>query len=221
MDLRRNVRARLHMRVTVSGTDAQGRPFEIQGRSLDFSRKGLGLMLDGNGLSPGAVVSLRAPGHVESGAVVQWIHPGPSAGSTRAGLRLINPRASLPFRIAASILLCLALLGQVSLARSRSYARAAEARSCVMNLAQMKGILEQALSRYAVVSDTDKAFVHILHQHMTCEQYTQTYEKSSFYPDPKTRAAIANWHWTVYHAQDKAVRATAIQSVEGSLNGAQ
>ncbi len=30
---------------------------------------------------------------------------------------------------------------------------------------------------------------------MTCEQYTQAYEKSGFYADPRTRAAIANWHW--------------------------
>ncbi len=221
MDLRRNVRARLHMHVTLQGTDQQGRPFEIRGKSLDFSRKGLGLEVDGDSLSPGSVVSLSVPGHVESGAVVQWIHRVASAGRVRAGLRLIDPKTSLSFRIAASILLCLALLGQVSLARSRSYARTAPVRSCVMNLAEMKGVLEQTLSRYAVVSDTDKAFVHVLHQHMTCEQYTQTYEKSAFYPDPRTRAAIANWHWTVYHAQDAAVRMRVIQSVEESLKVAQ
>ncbi len=220
MEMRRNVRAGLQMKVALRGMDPSGRPFEIQGKSLDFSRKGLGLLLDGNVPAPGSMVLVCIPGRFRSEGVVQWVRIGAS-GQTRAGLRLINPKICLSLRIAASILICLALMGQTSLARHRAYKRTAPARSCTMSLVEMKGILEKALSRYAVVSDTDKAFVHALHQHMTCEQYTQAYEKSDFYADPRTRAAIANWHWTVYHARDSAVRAAAIQSAESGLSPAQ
>jgi hypothetical protein len=221
MNLRRNIRASLHLQVTLQGLDRWARPFEIQGKSVDFSWKGLGLVLDRDILAPGSVVSVSVPKRFHSNAVVQWSRPGHSTGQICVGLRLIDPKTSLAFRIAASILLCIALVGQMSLARSRSYTRTAPARSCTMGLAEMKGMLEKTLSRYAVVSDTDKAFSHVLHQHMTCEQYTQAYEKSAFYSDPRTRAAVANWHWTIYHAQDEAVRAAAIQSAEAGLSPAQ
>jgi len=221
MDLRRNVRASLHMKVALQGLDRWGRPFSTHGESVDFSRRGLGLVLDSDLVAPGSVISVCVPGKFRSNAAVQWVRPDPATGQIRVGLRLLDPKTSVAFRIAASVLLCLALLGQLSFARSHGFARAAPTRSCTMSLADMKAILEKTLSQYAFVSDTDKAFIHVQHQHMSCERYTQIYEKSDFYANPKTRAAIANWHWMVYHAKDDAVRAGAIQSAESSLSPAQ
>jgi hypothetical protein len=221
MDLRRNMRASLHMQVTLQGLDREGLPFEVKGETVDFSRKGLGLILERDVVAADSVVSVSVPGSLQSGAVVQWTRPDCVPGRSRVGLRLVNPKASFAFRLAASLLLCVALLGQVSQARSRKSLRAAPAGSCVMSLADMKYVIENTLSQYGFVSETDKAFVHVLHQHMTCEQYTKTYEKSNFYPDMKTRNAIANWHWTVYHGKDEAVRAEAVRSADALLNSAQ
>jgi len=123
----------------------------------------------------------------------------------------------LAYRAAALIVLSLAILGQVGFARSRTVARATNRTRCTMGLSEMKEALEKALGKYAVVSESDKAFVHLQHQHMSCKEYTQQYEKSDFFADPKTRAAIANWHWNTYHSGESAIRSTAIASVEASL----
>jgi hypothetical protein len=221
MDSRRNVRASLRVQVTLRGLDRAGLPFEVKGESVDFSRKGLGLLVDKNIVAADSMVCLSVPGRFQSGAIVQWTRPDPATGQSRLGLRLINPKVSTPLRLAASLLLCFALLAQISPARSRRIVRAVPRSSCVMSLADMKSAIAETLSQYALVSDTDKAFVHILHQHMTCEQYTRAYEESDFYPDPRTRTAIANWHWTVYHATDEAVRAEAVRRAEEVLNAPQ
>lgn len=220
-DLRCNVRANLHTRIALQGQDRWGRPFAAQGESTDFSRKGLGLVLDSDIVAPGAVVSVSGPRRFRSNAVVQWVRPDPSTGQTRVGLRLIDPKTGIALKIAASALLCFALLGQLSFSRSRFFARAVPTRSCTMSLAEMKSTVEMALAQYAFVSESDKAFVHVQHQHMTCEQYTETYERSGFTADPKLRAAIAHWHWAVYHAHDESVRAAAIREAEASFHPAQ
>jgi hypothetical protein len=124
---------------------------------------------------------------------------------------------SIAFRVTASILLCVVVLGQMGFARSRLLSYTAHRSRCTMGLSEMKEILERTLGKYAVVSESDKAFVHLQHQHMTCEEYTRLYEKSDFFSDPKTRAAVANWHWNTYHSEQSATRSAAIESVEASL----
>jgi hypothetical protein len=124
---------------------------------------------------------------------------------------------SVALRVSASILICVAILGQIGFARSRLISYTAHRSRCTLGLSEMKEILERTLGKYAVVSESDKAFVHLQHQHMTCEEYTRLYEKSDFFSDPKTRAAVANWHWNTYHSEESAARSAAIESVEASL----
>jgi hypothetical protein len=124
---------------------------------------------------------------------------------------------TVTLRVAASILLCVAVLGQMGYARSRLLSHTAHRSRCTMGLSEMKEILERTLGKYAVVSDSDKAFVHLQHQQMSCEEYTRKYENSDFFSDSKTRAAIANWHWNTYHSEESATRSAAVQSVEASL----
>jgi hypothetical protein len=218
MELRRSVRANLHKQMVLQGTDRWGQPFEIYGESLDFSRRGLGLRVDRDLIAPGSVISVSIPNKFRSNATVQWTRTD-SEGKIRFGVHLINPKASTTVRIAASLLLCLALMGQVTFGRSRSFTRSNMSSStCTMRLDQMKTILEKSLGKYAVLREDEKAFVHLQHQNMTCEEYTRQYEKSDFFSNPKMRAALANWHWTVYHAKDNVVRTAAIQSLESSLS---
>jgi hypothetical protein len=217
MNLRRNIRANLRKHLELQGKDRWGNSFEVQGESVDFSRRGLGLLLDRDIVAPGSVVRVRIPNKLQSNASVQWVQPDAATGKVRLGVRLIDPNVSIAFRLAASILLCLAVLGQMSFARSRMLTHATTRSSCTMSLSQMKDVLEKTLGKYAMVADSDKAFVHLQHQHMTCEEFTRLYEKSDFYPNPKTRAAIANWHWNTYHSKASEIRSAAIQSVEASL----
>ncbi len=81
----------------------------------------------------------------------------------------------------------------------------------------MKAVMESALSGYAVVSQSDKAFLHVQHERLGCEEYTRLYEQSDFTSNEKTRAAIARWHWDVYHAGDDRTRSAAIREVESLL----
>jgi hypothetical protein len=217
MNLRRNIRANLHAQLALQGMDRWGNSFEIQGESVDFSRRGLGLMLDRDIVAPGSVIKVSVPSKFQSNASVQWVRPDAATGKVRIGVRLIDPKVSVALRLAASILLCIAALGQLTYARSRMYAHNTSRSSCTMSLSQMKDVLEKTLGKYAMVSDSDKAFVHLQHQHMTCEEFTRLYEQSDFYSNPKTRAAIANWHWNTYHSKKSDTRSTAIQSVEASL----
>ena len=120
-------------------------------------------------------------------------------------------------RIAGTILLCVVLLGQMGAARSRLTVQASHRSRCTMVLNEMKEILERTLGKYAVVSESDKAFVHLQHQHMSCGEYTRKYEQSDFFSDPKARAAIANWHWNTYHSEQTATRSAAIENVEAAL----
>ena len=132
------------------------------------------------------------------------------------GFRGDDPR-SLAFRFASSMLLCMVVLGQMGFARSPLLGHPAHRSRCTMGLSEMKEILERTLGKYAVVSESDKAFVHLQHQHMSCKEYTRQYEKSDFFSDPRIRAAIANWHWNTYHSEESAARSAAIESVEASL----
>ena len=123
MELRRNVRVSLRARVTLRGTDAAGRAFAVQAQSVDFSRRGLGLLLNGDVVAPGSVVAVEKPRSFASDAVVRWCRPSREKGQTRVGLQLIRPNLTVAARIAAGILLMFAFVGQVSFARWRGHAR--------------------------------------------------------------------------------------------------
>src|SRR5206468_5050680 len=97
MNLRTNVRAKLQLQVVLTGTDQKGNRFEITGHSADFSRKGLGVILDRDVLSQGSTVTVSSEGKLRSDAAVQWIRRDPVTGLFQVGLRLAAPRVSIGF----------------------------------------------------------------------------------------------------------------------------
>ncbi len=217
LDLRRNVRTSLNAPVIIQGTDRSGKSFQIQGESVDFSRRGLGLMIPEDLVAPGTMVSVTVPSKFSSNGVVQWSQNENSTGRVRLGVRMLEFKASVGVRIAASFLLCLALLGQISFARSRGAAGYQANTACTMSMARMKSVLESTLGQWAVVKDSEKAFVHVQHQQLSCQQYTKAYEKSKFYAEKSKRAAVSRWHWNQYHSKDAGTRAAAIESAEATL----
>jgi hypothetical protein len=207
MDPRRNVRAALHARVSLQGKDRLGKCFQIHGESVDSSRRGSGVVLKQDLMAPGSVVSNRVSRRFQGKASVQSSFTNTN-GTNRVGLRLV-----------ASLLLCLAVIGQVGYSRSRLPRSEQQAAfSCTVSLDRMKSVIEKALNGFALITKGDKAFLHIQHQRLGCFEYTNLYENSNFYPDPKTRTALANWHWTVYHSKDDRVIETAIHEIEAGLN---
>lgn len=220
MNLRNNVRANLHVRVTLQGTDRLGMPFQVSGESVDFSRKGLGIVLDQDIIAPGSIISVSSAGKFRSDAAVQWVAPDSETGQTRLGLRLLEPKANIIFKTAAAVLLSLAVLGQVSFARSRAFSRRATAsQSCVVSLEQMKIRLDKALNNYMHLTGSEKAFIHVQHQHMGCDEYTRQFEISGFFRDAKKREAMASWHWKYYHSNDPGTRIEAVMQSETALGG--
>jgi hypothetical protein len=211
IDLRRNVRASLSAPVIIQGTDHLGRPFQFQGESIDFSRKGLGLLVPRDIVGRGSVLTVTVPKRFHGKAVVQWTRLDADTGGIRIGCCLMNPKASLSFRIAASSLLCVAFVGQVSFGRSRD----AEANSsCTMSLGRMKNLMESRLGEWTLVSDSEKAFIHLQHQQMSCEEYTRWYEKAKIHTDESKRAALSRWHWNQYHSKDETIRTAAVSGLE-------
>jgi hypothetical protein len=216
MDSRRNVRAGLRTHVTVQGTDRDGKPFQLDGESVDFSRKGIGVYIAENLVSPGSVVSVSIPRRFEGRAEVRWSCPS-EQGKVRVGLSLLSFQASMGLRVVACFLLCVAMVCQIGYSRSRASRRGQAAYACTMSLSRMKAVLENAFSGFTIVSESDKAFLHVQHARLGCEEYTRFYEQSGFTRNEKTRAAIARWHWEVYHSSDDSVRADAIHEAEGLL----
>ena len=211
IDLRRNVRAGLSAPVIIQGTDRLGRPFQVQGESIDFSRKGLGLLVPQDVVGRGSVLTVSVPKRFHGKAVVQWTERDTKTGQVRIGCCLMNPIASLSFRIAASSLLFVAFVGQVSFARSGD---AQANNSCRISLVRMKNAMESRLGEWTLVSDAEKAFIHSQHQQMSCAEYTRWYEKAKIHRDESKRAALSRWHWNQYHSKDEAIRTAAVSSLE-------
>jgi len=140
---RRNVRAALNTQVIIQGVDRAGKNFQIEGQSIDFSRRGLGLLVPRDIVAPGAVVSVTMPNKFRTSGVVRWARQDGSTGQVRLGVQMLETRANLAVRIGASFLLCLALVGQISFARSRGAALRETNGHCTMSsLAQMKSSLQ-------------------------------------------------------------------------------
>jgi hypothetical protein len=213
MDRRKNISASLNTEVKPQGTDRLERRFEVHGESIDFGRMGSGNVLDQDILEPGATISI--PNKLCSTAAVQWSRNDLKVGKFRVGLGLLGPRISLSFRILACCLLAMATIGQFAAAKSRAN-RVPNTR-CEIGLAEMKNMVDRTLGGFGFASETEKAFLHLQHQRMSCEEYTRFFEKSDFYRDEKKRKAVSDWHWRVYHAADHALRDRAIRDLEPIL----
>lgn len=113
--------------------------------------------------------------------------------------------------LAVCCLLALVLFAQFAFAGRPSNLR------CSISVADMKSLIDKTLAGLAYASDTEKAFLHVQHQRMSCEEYTRLFEKSDYYHDEKRRNAVATWHWHVYHAQDETGRDKTIRDLEALL----
>jgi hypothetical protein len=213
-EMRGNIRASLNATVVIQGTDRSGKSFKIQGEGVDFSRKGLGLLIPENVVTPGSVVSITVPKKLRTDAIVQWTRQDAETGKVRVGVCMINPQVRTGLRIVASILLCVALLGQISFARSRG---PQANKSCNMGLAQMKNILESKLGPWIPATENEKVFLHTQHQRMSCKEYTREYEKSNFYADKNKRDAVSRFHWNEYHSKDSAARASVVSGLDAAF----
>src|SRR5213593_3537350 len=96
---RSNVRATLHLPVVLTGTDREGRPFRIAGESSDFSRKGLGVILEQDVLTQGLLVTISSGGRFRANATVQWVGRDRDAGRIHAGLRVVEAKTSIGLNI--------------------------------------------------------------------------------------------------------------------------
>jgi hypothetical protein len=215
MDRQRNINASLNTEVKPQGTDRLERRFEVHGESIDFGRMGIGNVLDQDILEPGAAVAISVPNEPCSTAAVPWSRNDLKGGKFRAGLQLLGPRISLSFRILACCLLAMATIGQFAAAKSRAN-RVPNTR-CEIGLAEMKNMVDRTLGGLGFASETEKAFLHLQHQRMSCEEYTRLFEKSDFYRDEKKRKAVSAWHWSIYHAGDHTLRDRAIRDLEPIL----
>jgi len=218
MDARRNVRARLRGYARIRGADLGGIPFEVMGETVDFSRKGIGLIVDRDVFAPGMVLSLDLPGKLSSTAVVQWTS-GASERSFRLGLRLINPAASFRFRVAACFLLAFALISQVSFSRPRASSRTFSRDRCTVSLADMKSAIRSTLGKYGYLSEDEKTFLSIQHERMAPEEYTRWL--AGFYKDERKRNAAFAWYRDTVQATADTVRTTAAAQAERVAGGTQ
>jgi hypothetical protein len=217
---RRNVRANLHTGARLSGTDKWGKPFDVWGESTDVSRKGLGLSLDWVIVAPGADISVELPGRLRANAMVQWVRFDAASKRVRMGVRLVNPRTSLRFRIAAGILLVTSLLTQLSVAKSRwGFLQPAPAPRCNVGAHTMKSLIDVALAQPNMITEPEKTFVRTQHDHMSCEDYTRLFERSNYYKSPGKRDAMTKWHWQVFHSHEEGSQGAASRAAEAAGDG--
>lgn len=221
LNRRRNIRATIQRRVVVRGLDAKGNPIERSGLSVDFSRRGLGLVIEGAGLRADSHVSVSVPGRFHSRARVKWVVEASASGANRVGVELLDPAISHGLRVAAGFLLVLALAANLSYSRTRVGWRSQVRAGCAVTVEQMKARIAEVLGPLALVGPSERAFVHVQHEHMGCDGYTMAYEHTGFFGDARKSEAVAKWHWQTYHSQDEAVRETAVQGIESSLAGSQ
>jgi len=202
-DRRSNVRTSLRTDARLTGTDERGNTFDIRCESTDFSRKGMGFILDRVIVARGASIALELPGCLKSKAKVQWVRFDPSLNRVRMGVRLDRPRASIRFRVAACILLFMAVLSQVSYPRARwSFLQPSPGKTCHVGAQQMKSVIDVALAQRGMITDAEKSFVRLQHEHLSCEEYTRLFERTNYYKSPGKREALTKWHWETYHSHE-------------------
>ncbi len=183
------------------GTDRRGNAFDVSCESVDYSQKGLGLVVDQDLFSPGALVSVELPRRLAADAVVQWVGFDSCHNKARLGVRLVHARTSLQFKIAGCTLLLLAALSQVAAGKSRwGFFQPSSQARCRVGAQQMKTIIDSALAQPALITDAEKSFVRTQHEQLSCGDYTRLFEQTNYYKSPGKREAVMKWHWEVYHS---------------------
>ena len=201
LEKRSNVRAGLTGEARVRGTDRRGRSFYVGGQSVDYSRNGLGLIVNRNVVSPGAVVSVELPGRLSGRAIVQWIAVDAGGKKARIGIRLINPWFSLRFRIFSFVLILMAALSQGAAGKTRlGFIQPSSPARCKVGAQQMMKVIDAVLAQPQMITDAEKEFVRVQHGQLSCHDYTRLFEQSNYYKSPGKREAMMKWHWEVYNS---------------------
>ncbi len=202
IEKRGNVRTGLAGEARVSGTDSRGRSFYVGGQSVDFSRNGLGLIVNRNIISPGAEVSVELPRRLSARAIVQWVAVEPRGKKARIGIRLINPRSSLRFRILSCVLILWAALSQAAAGKTRwGFVQPSTPARCKVGAQQMMKVIGAVLTQPQMITEAEKEFVRVQHEHLSCSEYTRLFEQSNYFKSPGKREAMIKWHREVYHSQ--------------------
>ncbi len=124
-------------------------------------------------------------------------------------------RAVAGLRAYLSIIGIALILEQAAIAKPRVSWTAGP--RCRISVTEMKSVIDRALGGLRYVTDSEKIFVHLQHERMSCEEYTRLFEKSNFYSDAKQRNAISEWHWRVYHGDSREARELEIHRLEESM----
>jgi hypothetical protein len=138
------------------------------------------------------------------------------------GVCLVDSRTSLRFRIAACILLSVAILSQIAFSKPRwMNPQPATRGNCNLGPGQMESVIDEALSRPNMITDSEKEFVRMQHQQLSCEDYTRLFEQSTYYKSPGKREAMAKWHWETFHSRDVHARTTIGSNADTTSDGSQ
>jgi len=220
LEKRSNVRAGITCEARIRGTDGRGQAFDIRCESVDYSRDGLGLLVDAAVVSTGAVVSVELPRRLSADAVVQWVGFDVSRKKARLGMRLIEPRTSFPFRVAGCTLILLAALSQAAAGKSRwGFLHPSPPARCKVGTQQMKMVIDTALAQPEMITDEEKAFVRTQHEQLSCDDYTRLFEQTSYYRSPGKREAMMKWHWEFFHSHVDDGHEAAAPGSETTLSG--
>lgn len=216
---RRNVRAALTGEARISGTDSRGRAFFVGAQSVDYSRNGLGLIVNRNVVSPGTAVAVELPRRLSAQAIVQWVAAEGRGKKARIGIRLVNPRSSLRFRIFSCMLILLAGLSQAAAAgKTRwGFTQPSTTARCKVGAQQMMRVIDAVLAQQQMITEAEKEFVRVQHEHLSCSDYTRLFEQSNYYKSPGKRDAMIKWHREVYHSQSESGAERTPQGAEAPL----
>ncbi len=198
---RRHIRTSLACEARLIGTDSRGRAFFVGGQSVDYSRNGLGLVVNRNVVSAGALVSVELPRRLNACAVVQWVAVDAARKKVRLGVRLVNPRSSLRFRILSCVLILWAALSQAAAGKTRwGFVQPSTPARCKVGAQQMMKVIDAVLTQPQMITEAEKEFVRVQHEHLSCNDYTRLFEQSNYFKSPGKREAMIKWHRDVYHS---------------------
>ena len=85
----------------------------------------------------------------------------------------------------------------------------------------MRTIIDVALSMPNMITDSDKEFVRMQHDQLSCHEYTRLFEQSTYYKSPGKREALAKWHWESFHSPAIHTQTMPGMSVESAADTAQ
>ena len=138
------------------------------------------------------------------------------------GVRPADSREKLVLLVMLCLIFLVAFLDRMGVAKPHWMAvQPASGPTCSMDAGRMRIVIDVALSRPIMITDGEKEFVKIQHDHMSCEEYTRLFERSTYFKSPGKREALAKWHWETFHSRAIHGRVTPSETVETAVDAAQ